>query len=232
MSTRTMLKLLYAVRPGRGVDARAFRRTLLDETAPALLDLGVERLKLSVTEPDPVRVPLMPMRPEPWALLSVWNPPPGTVQRVTAHAIGRGSRVEAWQVTESVPRGYERDWQDGESSPGAALVTLFRRKGTMPHARFLAEWHGRHTPLALEIHPLWNYVRNVVDAPLVDRSSPWDGIVEEHFRERADVTDPRRFYGGAMRMIPNMLRVGLHARSFLDLGTIENHLVTEIHLRS
>jgi hypothetical protein len=41
-----------------------------------------------------------------------------------------------------------------------------------------------------------------------------------------------RFFGGLLPMMPNMIKVGLHANKFLDLSVGENYLLTEYHIRS
>ena len=95
------------------------------------------------------------------------------------------------------------------------------------------EWFEHHTPkIALKVHPLWNYIRNVVDSVIVEGSPPLDGIVEEHCLKRRDVTNPVRYFGGPLKMIPNMIKVGLHANKFLQLSAVENYLLTEYHIRS
>jgi hypothetical protein len=111
------------------------------------------------------------------------------------------------------------------------MLTLLHRRAGLPDAEFLRRWHEGHSPLALEIHPLWNYVRNVVSAPVLPGSPPVCGIVEEQFRTRADLLEPARLFGGWMRMVPNMVRVYADVRRFLDLSAIENYLVTERWLR-
>jgi hypothetical protein len=111
-----------------------------------------------------------------------------TCERLLA---GEGA-ASGYRVEESVPRGYERTWPDGADTPGGSMLTLLRR------------WHEGHSPLALEIHPLWNQVRNVVRAPVLPGSPPVCGIVEEQFRTREDL---------------------------LDLAALENYLVTERWLR-
>jgi hypothetical protein len=79
---------------------------------------------------------------------------------------------------------------------------------------------------------VWCYVRNVVDESLMEGSPPFDGIVEEHFREPRDLLSARQFFGGPLRMVPNMIRVGFDIFGFIDLLTIQTYLVTEVHLRS
>lgn len=59
---------------------------------------------------------------------------------------------------------------------------------------------------------------------------PDDGIVTEHFNPAADLLNPVRLFGGLARMLPNMIRVGLHIRRFLDMPRLENYLVREYRL--
>ena len=33
-------------------------------------------------------------------------------------------------------------------------------------------------------------------------------------------------------MVPNMIKVGLHANRFLEISAVENYLLTEYHIRS
>jgi len=35
-----------------------------------------------------------------------------------------------------------------------------------------------------------------------------------------------------LKMIPNMIKVGLHANKFLELSAVENYLLTEYHILS
>jgi len=118
-------------------------------------------------------------------------------------------------------------WPEGENTPEGSMLTLLHRRAGLTDAEFLRRWRQGHSPLALEVHPLWNYVRNVVTAPVLPGSPPLCGIVEEQFRTRNERLDPVRLFGGWLRMLPNMLRVYADVRGFLDLAAIENYLVTE-----
>jgi hypothetical protein len=112
------------------------------------------------------------------------------------------------------------------------MLSLLRRRRGLPDAEFLRRWHDGHSPLALEVHPTWNYVRNVVVDAALSASPPLCGIVEEQFRTREELVDPVRLFGGWTRMLPNMARVLADVSGFLDLGAIENYVVTERWLRS
>jgi hypothetical protein len=105
-------------------------------------------------------------------------------------------------------------------------VTLFKKKSDIDFATFIDRWHNGHTPLSLEIHPMWNYSRNVVKKA-VGGCIHYDGIVEEHFRTRSDLLNPLKFFGHPLTMIPNMWRVYSDVKGFLDYPTIATYLATE-----
>jgi len=85
--------------------------------------------------------------------------------------------------------------------------------------------------LALKVHPLWNYVRSVVAASVLPGSPPLCGVVEEQSRTRRELLDPVQFFGGCLKMVPNMLRVLNDVWGVLDLAALENCLVTERWIR-
>lgn len=227
-----MPKHQYIVRGSPGEELHSFADRILGTSAPSVLALGSFALKVTLTDVPAPRLSVIPLVREPLALLSLAGDelpePPGCVEILRTGARG----VTGYSVTEALPRAYDRDWPDGRQTPGIGLLTLFRRRPGQDDETFLRLWHGGHTPLTLRIHPVWNYVRSVVDEPIVDGSPPLDGIVEEHFRDPGDLLNPVRFFGGPFRMLPSMARVGLDIRRFIDLSTIESYLVTEVHLRS
>ena len=181
------------------------------------------------TEAPPPRISLVPFRREGLAMVSV-RAEPDAIGALRSGLAPLG-RIEGYRVEESVPRARRRAEPTGAIAPGPALVTLFRKHPRLDRDAFLREWHGHHTPLALAVHPLAGYVRNVVEDVLDEGAPAWDGIVVETFAGHEDVRSMVRFFGGptasALRALPNAIRVGRHAARFLDLGTIENHLMTE-----
>lgn len=135
---------------------------------------------------------------------------------LTPHA----ARLDAYLLQVAVARDYVRDWPLGERSPGLKQISLIHRKPELTLEAFLRHWHLIHTPLALEVHPLWRYLRGVVVEALSADAPAYDAIVELQFREQEDVTDLTRFYGGD---VANMKRIGKDVASFIDLSTI--HIV-------
>lgn len=202
-----------------------------DVLARRLLTLDAARLKLTASIPAP-RLALFPFARMPVALVSIWSEAgePARFAEAAREALP-GAELAAYRVDESTPRAYPRDWPDGAETPGVVLLTLFRKPPALSRDAFLEAWHGHHTPLTLEIHPVWGYVRNVVETALPG-SPVLDGIVEEHFRDRAELLNPLRFYGGPLAMLPNMVRVALDIRRFIELRSLEVYLARERWLRS
>lgn len=224
-------KYQYLIRQLPQHSLTTFKAGIREQAIPALLDTAPAALKLSLTETAPPRLTILPLQRSGLALLSVWHEEDPTPPAWRAGEMAFGT-VHGYQVAESVPRAYLRDWPDGEATPGICLLTVLRRHPTLDTAAFMNEWHGRHTPKALRIHPLWNYIRNVVTSPLTATTPPADGLVEEQFQRVADAQNPVRMFGGAVRFLPHMLEVYRHVRYFLDLPRCENFWLTEYHLKS
>jgi hypothetical protein len=146
------------------------------------------------------------------------------------------SRLAGYLVTESVPLAYEtRTWPDGERSPGVKQITMFDKRADIDDAQFFARWHGSHTPLTFEVHPVCLYVRHAVARAVTEGAPRWRGIVEEGLREVEDLTDPMRYFsaGGSPDTLEhNVKRVMEDVSSFLDLDSVESYPTAEYILRS
>ena len=195
---------------------------------PTLQTLQPAGLKFSLSTGRP-RWSYLPLQRQSLLMISLWLDGEGQESTIRACLPDRPGPAMIHAVQESVPVAYTRTWPDGEASPGITLLTIMRRNPSLNPAQFLEEWHGHHTPMAMAIHPLWNYIRNVPDGTGGDGP---DGIVEEHFRQRADPLNPARMFGGLLAMLPNMLRVGRHVSHFLDLRRCENYLLREYWIQS
>jgi hypothetical protein len=195
---------------------------------PALLPLAKGALKIGLTERENPRGTVLPLRRDNLLMVSAWGAIDIGGLTSTLHEVG--AACFGYRVEESYPVRYTRDWADGERSPGDVLLTLLAKNERLSYDEFMHEWHGRHTPKALRIHPMWSYARNVVTASVTDGAPAFEGIVEEHYRELRDITNPVRMFGGPLRFLPHLVEVGLHARHFLDLRKTENYLLGEWHL--
>jgi hypothetical protein len=227
---RAMEKLVYLLWRDPSESADAFARRLVEVAGPKLVASGAHSVTVDAADPADLgkTVPIRDSAPEFAGVVSFWL---GCVDdRPAYEPVLRDSaaRVAGYLVTESVPRDFDaRTWPNGVRSPGVKLISVFEQPARLTRDEFIARWHGSHTPLSLEIHPLWRYVRNVVARPLTAGAPDYAGIVEEHVREVADLTDPERFYGGKENMAANMRRVLDDARSFLDLERVASVVARE-----
>lgn len=211
-------------------DRAAFRANVLDRVAPGLRTHARGPLKLGLTDRANPKLTVLPLRAENLLMVSTWGEV--DVDGVLATMGALGGDAFGYVVEESYPIRYARTWPDGERSPGEVLLTLLSKNDKLSYDAFMHEWHGRHTPKALRIHPMWSYARNVVTKPLREGTPVFEGVVEEHYRTLADVVNPVRMFGGARRFLPHMIEVGRHASHFLDLRRTENYLIGEWHLVS
>lgn len=139
-------------------------------------------------------------------------------------------KMHGYLVTESVPLAYsDRNWADGVKSPGVSLVTAFPKPTRLTDDQFYGHWHGSHTPLSFEIHPLWRYVRNAVARAITAGAPPYRGIVEERFRVLEDALDLERLFRGKAA---NMQRALRDVDQFLDRDTIASTLMNEYIVES
>lgn len=227
-----MAKYIYLIRRPAQLEPNAFRSEILDRLVPKLIRLNPEKLKIDLTEVKPPRLSILPLKRSGLAMISVWDNLEDRAKRWQDELAGISSDVAGYKVTESTPLAYKKDWDDGRASPGAVMLTLMRKNPSLSYEQFMKEWFDHHTPMAMRIHPLWSYIRNVVETAVIEGSPPIDGLVEEHCRSLRDITNPVRYFGGAFGMVPNMVRVGLHSNKFLRISAVENYLVTEYHIRS
>jgi hypothetical protein len=220
-----IVKLQYLLPGAIDEPIAAFKRRMVEEVGPRLLAGDPQKLKLTYTAAAPPRISIVPLRRDRIALASIWTvEEAGEAERRWTERVAALNFLGAagYRVEESCPRSYPRDWPDGRETPGAGLLTLLNRKRGLDEAEFFRRWFEGHATLSLEMLPLWNYVRNVVRGT----------IVEEHFREADDLLRPDRFFGGPLRMLPNMLRLGRDIWGFLDLVSLRSYLVEELWLRS
>jgi hypothetical protein len=225
-----MEKLIYAL---WGV-----RAGLVEKAGADLLALDPDALTVNVVDPgvDMSAVVAPTEGDRVGATVNIWLDSldhRGPYESVLA---GAADRMAGYLVTESVPLAYEqRTWPDGERSPGVKQLTMFDKRADIDDAQFFARWHGSHTPLTFEVHPVCLYVRHAVARPVTDTAPRWRGIVEEGLREVEDLTDPMRYFsaGGSPDTLEhNVKRVMDDVSTFLELETVESYPTAEYILRS
>jgi len=228
-------KLVYLLWRDATDDAEAFAKRVVREAGPALVRLGARGVTLHVADAQADLGQTVPVRDERDLMAgsaSFWLPTVDARAEFEAILAEVCARIAGYLVTESVPRDFDRrDWSDGARCPGQVLISVFPQPVRLSRDAFIARWHDSHTPLALEVHPLWRYVRNVVARGLTPGAPAYAGIVEEHVRVPEDLTDPNRFYGGAEHAQRNMARILDDAKTFLDLERVMS-IVTSAYILS
>jgi len=223
-----MTKEIYIVKGLPGEDYKYFNTRMFSLAGEIGSRLKPETMKLNLTLESPPRISVIPFSRHKVAAISVTVKISGNRDMITRTDGYTGT----YQVEEAMPVSYEKTWEDGTATPGICMLTLFRRKPGLDRETFIRRWHLGHTPLSLRLHPLWNYNRNVVTGSTDDSSLPCEGIVEEQFRESAELLNPFRFFGPPLKTPAHMFQVLKDTRSFIDMKSIEIYLTTEFHLKS
>jgi len=221
---------MYVLR-GDGEDHRAWAARMREDVARRVLALRPHKLQLTVTEARPPKPSFFPFKSQPIAIFNVYDRTEEPA-RFSDALRGAAPSVSGYEVEETYPVAYRKAWPDGDPTPSPILLTMLRKKPGIETDEFIRRWHQGHTPLSLKIHPLWYYQRNVVREPVTERADTSDGIVLEACPTRADLLNPARFFGGPLKMVPNMLRVANDIKGFLDMKRTETFYATEYHLRS
>jgi hypothetical protein len=223
-----MKKTICLLRGSEAESYEAFRNRILALTRELAFQKACKEIKVVLTDSPPPVISIIPFKKKKVAVISVTceqNFQDNIINKIDGFA-------GIFEVTEALPVAYTKTWKDGVPTPGVCLLTLFNQKKNIDYSTFIDRWHNSHTPLSLKLHPLWHYNRNVVDKKGSDNLENWDGIVEEHFKTRAELLNPFKFFGNPLQIIPNMINVYRDTNSFLDYKTIEPYLTAEYYIKS
>ena len=223
-----MHKEIYILKSQLSEDYKSFKNRIFNLSNAVIEQYGPETLKTCLTLKPPPRISVIPFKKEKIAVISLCTKTNADLDLITREPGFTGS----YQVEEAIPVAYEKSWKDGDPTPGVCLLTLFHKKPGLDQETFINRWHHSHTPLSLRLHPLWNYIRNVVNSVRSEDSKWYDGIVEEQFKKPSDLLNPFIFFGPPLKVPLHMYHVIKDTRSFIDMRKIETYLTTEIHFKS
>ncbi len=223
-----MEKLVYGLWRGADQDVDPIRSALLDEMAPALVDLGVDGLRIEVEEPAGkiLRTGSMADGSLLCGSVSIWLDSYDNRGPYEAAIAGAGAQAFGWIVAESVAKawGPNRGWPDGYQSPGMSILTFFDKRADVSDEDFYRIWHGEHTPLTFDIHPFRLYVRNQVLRAVTPGAPSVRGIVYEAVGSDEEITDLTRLFGCAgqpERLMEQIGRVNDHMATFGNTATLQ-----------
>lgn len=193
-----------------------------------LTNSKIEKLHYTITLEAPPKRSVIPFSKDKIALVSAAGADAASLTILEQVPGYSGS----FHVSEALPIAYEKNWDDGEVTPGVCLLTLFRQKKSIEKEKFLHRWFNGHTPLTLKIHPIYHYNRNEVTGTEGDPPVMYDGIVEEHCRTEAGLLNPMKFFAKSGFAPINMIKTWFDVKSFIDYKSIETYLVREYHVIS
>jgi hypothetical protein len=192
-----MEKLVYVVWKSPELSAEQFKRHMLEEAAPRLLELGARRLSMCLADEHAEYAQGL-------RITHLDEPIAGAVDLWLDTALDRGpaegllgeltARLAGYSVLESVPIvNTSQRAPLGQRTPGIQTIGFLERPEWLSHEAWLEQWQGHHTRVAIETQSTFLYVQNVVVRALTEAAPPWAAIVQEGFPERAPL-DPMVFY--------------------------------------
>jgi hypothetical protein len=218
-------KLVYVLLGARRLDAR--------DIARELCKAGARRIALSLADEHVAAKRasrIARIEPAIGAMASFWVDDVDERAPLEDALARRAERLAGYSVLESVGLANTTHRADpGERTPGVNVVACISAAPGISRETFLERWLERHRTVALETQGTYAYVRNVVVRPLTANAPGWDGIVEEGFPAES-VGNPHLWYGtgGSDELLKQrMERMIASCRSFLDLGRVEQHPLSE-----
>jgi hypothetical protein len=240
-----MEKLIYLVWAKEGWDPDETQKTLLDECAPHLIELGAKRLSMNINDSDadvPSPVPT-PEGEQPLAAeVCLWLDCLDRRRPFEEVLEGVGLPMAGYLVTESLYTDYggnqrskPRDWPDGQRSPGVLTVAVFDKPERFTYEEWYDHWYGTQSPMSEEMQPRTRYVRNAVVRPITPNAPPIKGIVDEAWPSAEHITNPMLFYGAGdsqEKLMENLKTMLESVSGFLDIDNIRNVTMSEYLLKS
>lgn len=206
---------------------KRFRDFILSEATPALLKHNPANCKVTISAVEQPSMTILPLKRNGFAMFSVAGIDRDVIFNELKSFLNPDRLLYGYAVHESPYLLSGRTWEPGSESPGLILLTMFRKKKNQPRENFMGIWFGEHSPMSIVIHPLADYIRNVVTGYLTEDTPRFDGIVEEHFGADRDLLNPVRMFGGIKKALPSMLRIQRHVSGFIDLSNIRNYICRE-----
>ncbi len=240
-----MEKLIYLATFPESFGPELVRSTMLDVVAPELLALGVHGLTMDLDDeqaqvPPPMPPPVgeNPVR----AIVSVWVDAYDYRETIELVLRSHAEHIDGYQAVESLYRDYggnqwssQRDWPDGERSPGILTVSLIEQKRGMDFEEWITFWHDKQSPMSEAIQPRARYVRNAIFRSITPDAPPYRAIVEEAWPTTEHLTDPMKFYcgnGSDATMNANITTMLEHVGTFIDFDTFRNLTLSEWIVKS
>jgi hypothetical protein len=223
-----MEKLIYMYWRGPEEPSRLHAR-FVNEVAPHLRELGVERLQLNMADLGDLsgcleHLRLTNLAPKPDGFVSFWLTSAwrrGPAEELLA---AQFARIAGYVVAEStILPNVAHPPGRSERTYGFSQVSLLQVPRRMSFEQWRSIWFNRHTRIGVETQSNFRYVQNVVVLALTPGAPPWRGIIEECFPGEA-LRDLRAFYdaaGDEAKFQRNLQLMMESCSAFIDADSID-----------
>jgi hypothetical protein len=162
-----MEKRIFFHRKKDEVDDAAFSSTYRAAHHTLVAETGVRcAIDLALGDQSPMDDAGMKSRPLVWHAVSLRWGDVATSSEAAKQLADVVDAASGWRVDEHVAWDYERDWPDGDPTPGVKFVSLVAKRPELSVDEFRARYRG-HAEVAREHHGgCWRYVQNVVTGPV------------------------------------------------------------------
>ncbi|PLW69828.1 hypothetical protein [Pseudohalioglobus lutimaris] len=226
-----MEKLVYILKAGQVLTVEQFRERLLGEVVTGLRSLGGTRITVNVADLNEQIESRSPARLiGPWqdisAVVSLWLDSLDARGPVESLLGETAESLHGYLVTESVPQGFEPEWEGGARRPGVTQFGMNGKPDNVSLEDFYHNWQVTHSQQSFDLHPLrWSYVRNAVARPLTPGAPTHMAIVSEHFHTLEDFVEDERYFGSE-EAVNTMIG---HLPGFCDLGSMVSLAMSEYY---
>lgn len=221
-----MEKLIYPVWKPTDTDVDAFRDTLLNDLAPAVLAQSNTRgLRIAVADSAVAAAAPRQMNSFgglPDGLVSMWLDNAGARQNLEQQLGNVVDRFSAYLVTEAEPLVNTQYPESGQRTPGMCQVVFLQRPPRLSEQDWLSIWQGSHTQIAIDTQSTFAYRQNVIVRAMSDDAIPFSAMIEENFPEAAMASD-EAFYGAGneAELQANMQAMLESCARFIDFDKID-----------
>lgn len=226
-----MEKLVYVLKTDQALTVESLRECLLGEIVTGLRSLGGRRMTINVADLNEQIESDSPSRLiGSWrdisAVVSLWLDSVDDRKPVESLLDKVAESLHGYLVTESVPQGFEPEWEGGSRRPGVTQFGMNDKPGNVPLEEFYHNWQVTHSQQSFDLHPRrWSYVRNAVARPLTPGAPTYMAIVSEHFRTLEDFVDDERYFGSEEAV---NIMIG-HLPGFCDLDSMVSLAMSEYY---
>jgi hypothetical protein len=225
----TMEKRIFFHRRKDDIDGETFAKTYRAAHETLVADTGVQcAIDLALDDQSPMDRAGMKARPLTWHAVSLRWGDVASSSQASQQLAAVVAAASGWRVQEHVAWDYDRDWPDGEPTPGVKFVSFVAKRPELSPEEF-QERYRNHVEVAREHHiGCWKYVQNVVLGPVtLPPGKIIHGVSELWFRSLDDYVE--RLYA---RRPESVDAVREDTSGFIDFANTSSMLVQETWLRS